>query len=160
MVALSEIDDEYEEMLLKATSVLTAIGHQRRPGQLGPQGSESATQNGAHAQTSGASLQDTSGEKRAARENAPQEFVPPNTIAQKVVPHENAPPRNGRGVDGRRSALGTASPVGMRRGKRRMTRNSKLIVPRAVGQDRENATGDGTSPELRSDLGDDLAQGR
>ncbi|CAM9455779.1 unnamed protein product, partial [Sphacelaria rigidula] len=40
VVALSEIDDEYEEMLLKATSVLTAIGHQRRPGQLGPQGSE------------------------------------------------------------------------------------------------------------------------
>lgn len=40
VIALSEIDDEYEEMLLKATSVLGAIGHKKRPGGLGPPGSE------------------------------------------------------------------------------------------------------------------------
>lgn len=40
VIALSEIDDEYEEMLLKATSVLGAIGHKQRPGEQGPLGSE------------------------------------------------------------------------------------------------------------------------
>lgn len=159
MVALSEIDDEYEEMLLKATSVLNAIGHQQRPGESGPHGSESATQNGAHAHNRGAPLRGTGGEKRAGRENAPPKYVPPKNIAQKVVPHEKCPPSNGGSVDGRRSVLGTASPVGIRRGERRVTRNSKLTVPRAVGQDGENATSDVGSPELRGDLGDDCARG-
>lgn len=40
VIALSEVDDEYEEMLLKATSVLGALGHEKRPGRRGPPGSE------------------------------------------------------------------------------------------------------------------------
>ncbi|CAM9461967.1 unnamed protein product, partial [Hapterophycus canaliculatus] len=40
VIALSEVNDEYEEMLLKATSVLGALGHVKRPGQPGPPGSE------------------------------------------------------------------------------------------------------------------------
>lgn len=40
VIALSEVDDEYEEMLLKATSVLGALGHVKSPGQSGPPGSE------------------------------------------------------------------------------------------------------------------------
>lgn len=41
VIALSEVDDEYEEMLLKATSVLGALGHEKRPGRGGgPPGSE------------------------------------------------------------------------------------------------------------------------
>lgn len=39
VVALSEVDDEYEEMLLKANSVLGAIGYKPSPGHLGPPGS-------------------------------------------------------------------------------------------------------------------------
>lgn len=42
MIALSEVDDEYEEMLLKATSVLRALGHGTPPGRQGPPGSEPA----------------------------------------------------------------------------------------------------------------------
>lgn len=40
MIALSEVNDEYEEMLLKAASVLGALGHVKHPGQRGPPGSE------------------------------------------------------------------------------------------------------------------------
>lgn len=40
MIAMSQIDDEYEEMLLKATSVLGAIGHKPAHGRSGPAGSE------------------------------------------------------------------------------------------------------------------------
>lgn len=40
VIALSEVDDEYEEMLLKATSVLGALGHKKHPGGGGPAGSE------------------------------------------------------------------------------------------------------------------------
>eukprot|EP00752_Nemacystus_decipiens_P010219 g9106.t1 len=40
VIALSEVDDEYEEMLLKATSVLGALGHENRAGTGGPAGSE------------------------------------------------------------------------------------------------------------------------
>ncbi|CAM9505123.1 unnamed protein product [Ectocarpus fasciculatus] len=40
VIALSEVDDEYEEMLLKATSVLGALGHKKHPGRGGPAGSE------------------------------------------------------------------------------------------------------------------------
>lgn len=43
VIALSEVDDEYEEMLLKATSVLGAIGYKQTPGQQGPPGSEPLT---------------------------------------------------------------------------------------------------------------------
>ncbi|CAM9625244.1 unnamed protein product [Ectocarpus sp. 12 AP-2014] len=43
VIALSEVDDEYEEMLLKATSVLGALGHKDHPGRGGPAGSEPTT---------------------------------------------------------------------------------------------------------------------
>lgn len=43
MIALSEVDDEYDEMLLKATSVLGALGHEKHPGGRGPPGSERTT---------------------------------------------------------------------------------------------------------------------
>lgn len=40
VVALSKVNDEYEEMLLKANSVLRAIGYKPSPGDLGPPGSQ------------------------------------------------------------------------------------------------------------------------
>lgn len=40
VIALSDIDDEYEEMLLKAMSVIGAISHERRPGIVCPSGSD------------------------------------------------------------------------------------------------------------------------
>lgn len=40
VVALSEVNEEYEEMLLKANSVLGAIGYKPSPGHLGPLGSQ------------------------------------------------------------------------------------------------------------------------
>lgn len=40
VIALSEVDDEYDEMLLKATSVLGALGHKKHPERRGPPGSE------------------------------------------------------------------------------------------------------------------------
>lgn len=43
VIALSEVDDEYDEMLLKATSVLGALGHEKHPGGRGPPGSERTT---------------------------------------------------------------------------------------------------------------------
>ncbi|CAM9683790.1 unnamed protein product, partial [Scytosiphon promiscuus] len=43
VIALSEVDDEYEEMLLKATSVLGALGHVKGEGRRGPPGSEASS---------------------------------------------------------------------------------------------------------------------
>ncbi|CAN0361213.1 unnamed protein product [Laminaria digitata] len=65
VIALSEADDEYEEMLLKATSVLGAIGHKNSRGRLGPLGSEPTSREGTE-EGGGGSCHAVSAEKKQA----------------------------------------------------------------------------------------------
>lgn len=106
MIALSEIADEYEEMLLKASSVLGAIGHEQRPGTRGPLGSEPTAREVEKLDTNAVSVRDG---KRA-----------------QDTPRQRVASRNGERVDNSRFA--SEARVGRVQGARRE------VKPTTVGQ--------------------------
>lgn len=112
VIALSDIDSEYEEMLLKATSVLGALGHRQSPGRLGPPGSEPLPRE-SPVNGKGRDCDDATGDGRKARGNVAR----------------NGDPRSGVRPLG--SAIGEQRGIGVL---------PSQIALRQAGQDEGNST--------------------
>ena len=111
VIALSETNDEYEEMLLKATSVLGAIGHKNSRGRLGPVGSEPIQREDTKEGGGNISSHGVSAEKEQAAENWRGSVTPNGGRGRRAV----FDPSAGVRVEGPLAAA-TLTPRGVREG--------------------------------------------